>query len=88
MSKIKQWTNDYDIPLLDCGHLYQIKDDLAWKVGNEVVCPTCAEIEERVKQARREVLEEVRTTLRTNEPLSDQAIDAMRLIDKLLEDSP
>ena len=57
MSKIKKWTNDYDVPLLDCGHLYQIKDDLAWRIGDRVVCPTCADTEKRVKAARREALE-------------------------------
>ena len=47
MSRIKEWTDDHYIAVVDCNHLYQIDDDHIWRIGDEVVCPTCADLIEK-----------------------------------------
>ncbi len=85
MSKIKKWTNDYDVPLLDCGHLYQIKDDLAWRIGDRVVCPTCADTEKRVKAARRDALEWARDIVIAIDVTTDVQGALNAILDKIEE---
>ena len=85
MSKIREWTNDHYVALLDCGHLYQIKDDFAWNVGTEVVCPTCADTEKRVKAARREALEWARDIVIAIDVTTDVQGALNAILDKIEE---
>lgn len=102
MSKVKNAWSGGQYADLSCGHKPQItrKQFQKLRPGNEVVCPTCADIAERVKAARREALEKAhweitaklsRESGETTEctDIFHSGLDAARkIIDKLLEDSP